>query len=426
MVEQDVEFITFDGDTITKSDYRNDIIDQYIQSNYDGLTKITDFNVGSEAYHLADIIASLMLEHREDIDNNYRMSMIHYAEGEFLDNFGDMAGVHREQSSPSVGEVTFTLESARSDIVTIPADTVVATDDAISFILTDDVVIMPGELTGNGEVLCEQDGEYTNVLPGTVNIIISDLSINDISVTNEDYFSDGVDIEEDDDYRARILNSPGAAPTGSVQWYAQVAMDDETVRTSVHDVLVFKNVGGYTEDLVLYFRALDESDTVVVDGVTVLKAYKDLVDLFNEPVYDVVGISMAFVPGASKTVLPATDTIEGDEVEYLFAIVLDEDVLLEDILDDIESVITQFNSDANLGTEFSPDRLVIEIENNIEGVFRCRIVLHNIDEDTYSEVTDNNYIVNCNSDEYYRVDTTDLDTRITEAAFTIDLIPVSN
>ena len=113
MVEQDVEFITFDGDTITKSDYRNDIIDHYIQSNYDGLTKITDFNVGSEAYHLADLMASLMLEHREDIDSNYRMSMIHYAEGEFLDNFGDMAGVHREQSSPSVGEVTFTLENAK-------------------------------------------------------------------------------------------------------------------------------------------------------------------------------------------------------------------------------------------------------------------------------------------------------------------------
>ncbi|MBR3113964.1 MAG: hypothetical protein IKH29_09725, partial [Methanobrevibacter sp.] len=105
MVEQDAEFITFDGDVLTKSDYRNDIIDHYIQSRYDGLTKITDFSIGSEAYHLADLMASLMLEHREDIDSNYRMSMIHYAEGEFLDNFGDMAGVHREQSSPSVGEV---------------------------------------------------------------------------------------------------------------------------------------------------------------------------------------------------------------------------------------------------------------------------------------------------------------------------------
>jgi hypothetical protein len=425
MVEQDTEFITFDGDTITKSDYRNDIIDHYIQSNYDGLTKITDFNVGSEAYHLADLMAVLMLEHREDIDSNYRMSMIHYAEGEFLDNFGDAAGVHREQSSPSVGEVTFTLEKASEDIIEIPADTVVATDDAISFILTDDVTIYPGDLTGTGEVLCEQEGEYTNVLPGTVNIIISVLNINGLTVTNEGYFYDGADIEEDADYRARILNSPGNMPTGSLLWYRNVAMDDEVVATSVHDVLVLKNVGGYDEDIVIYFRAKDETDTVVFEDETVLVAYKDLVELFREPKYDIVGISMAFVPGESKTVLPATTTISGDSVEYLYAVVLDDNTVLTDVKDDIESVITEFNDNACLANTFSPDSLVAEIED-VEGVFRCRIVLHNITDSTYSEVTDNNYVVNCNNDEYYKVDDTSISSRITEAAFTIDLTPVDD
>lgn len=408
MVEQDVEFITFDGDTITKSDYRNSIIDQYIQSNYDGLTKITDFTVGSEARHLADIMASLMLEHREDIDNNYRMSMIHYAEGEFLDNFGDMAGVHREQSSPSTGEVTFRLDYPKNDIVTIPADTVVATDDAISFILTDDVNIYPGDTVGTGEVLCEQDGEYTNVLPGTVNIIISDLDINGLSVSNEDYFSDGADIEEDDDYRARILASPGNVPCGSLTWFGNVAMNDTRVASSVHDVLVRKNVAGYDEDIVMYYRALTGS------------AEQDLQDLFNEPEFDIVGVNIAFISGEPVTVLPATGTVEGDSVEYLYAIVPDEDVLLEDIVEDIESCIVEFNSNADLSNIFSPDGLVSLIED-VDGVFRCRIVLHNITEDSYSEVTDNNYIVYCNDNEYYQVDNTDITDRITEASFSIDL-----
>ena len=421
MVEQDTEFITFDGDTITKSDYRNEIIDQYIQSNYDGLTKITDFNVGSEAYHLADLMAVLMLEHREDIDNNYRMSMIHYAEGEFLDNFGDMAGVHREQSSPSVGEVTFTLKNSSNDIITIPADTIVATDDAISFILTDDVVIYPGDLTGSGEVLCEQEGEYTNVYPGTVNIIISDLNINGLSVTNADYFYDGADIEEDDDYRARILNAPGNVPCGTVQWFENVAMNDETVATSVHDVIARKNVLGYTEDIVLYFRAVNEEDVVTFEGETVLKAYKDLVELFREPVFDVVGIDIAFVAGESKEVLPATDTIEGDSVEYLYAVVLEEDALLSDVKEELAGVIDDYNSKARLGNAFSPDSLVVEIEDQIDGVFRCRIVEHNITTSSYSEVTDNNYNIPCDYNEYYKVDVTDLDDRITEASFTIDL-----
>lgn len=426
MVEQDTEFITFDGDTITKSDYRNEIIDQYIQSNYEGLTKITDFTVGSEAYHLADLMAVLMLEHREDIDSNYRMSMIHYAEGEFLDNFGDMAGVHREQSSPSTGEVNFTLAEASEDIITIPSDTVVATDDAISFILIDDVIIYPGETAGTGEVLCEQDGEYTNVIPGTVNIIISDLDINGLSVTNEDYFTDGADVEEDDDYRARILASPGNVPTGSLPWFENVAMNDENVTVTVHDVTVRKNVVRYTEDLIMYFRAKDETDTVEFRGETVLHAYKDLVELFEEPDYDIVGITIGFVAGEHVTVLPATDTIEGDSVEYLFAVVLDDDVLLADVKEDIMNVILAFNNDANLGAAFNPDALVAEIEDNVEGVFRCRIVLHNITQSTYSEITDNNYNIACDNDEYYKVDETSLEDRITEAAFSIDLIPVED
>lgn len=421
MVEQDTEFITFDGDTITKSDYRNDIIDQYIQSNYDGLTKITDFNVGSEAYHLADIMASLMLEHREDIDNNYRMAMIHYAEGEFLDNYGDQAGVHRRQSSPSIGEVTFTLKDTKSDIVVIPADTVVATDDAISFILVDDVTIYPGDITGTGEVLCEQDGEYTNVLPGTVNIIISDLDINGLSVTNEDYFYDGADIEEDDEYRARILNSPGNAPTGSLTWFGNVAMDDSTVALTVHDVVVLKNVGGYSEDIVMYYRARDENDTVTYKGETVLHAFKDLDEFFSRPEYDIAGITMAFVSGTSKTVLPATDTIEGDSIEYLYAVVLNDNTTLEEVIDDVEAVITEFNDNATLGNEFSPDALVAEIEDVVDEVFRCRIIKHNITEGTYFEVTSNNYNIFCNNDEYYAIDVTDIDDRITEASFSINL-----
>lgn len=408
MVEQDTEFITFDGDTITKSDYRNEIIDQYIQSNYDGLTKITDFSVGSEAYHLSDLMAVLMLEHREDIDNNYRMSMIHYAEGEFLDNFGDQSGVHRIQSSPSTGEVTFTLAEPSADIVTIPADTVVATDDAISFILTDDVVIYPGDTIGNGEVLCEQDGEFTNVLPGTVNIIISDLDINGLSVTNEDYFYDGADIEEDDDYRARILASPGNVPTGSLPWFGNVAMNDAKVASSVHDVLVRKNVAGYDEDLVMYYRALNNT------------AYQNLVDLFNEPEFDIVGVELAFEAGQPVTVLPASATVSGDSVEYLFAVVVDDDFELEDIVDDIRAGIIEFNSNANLSSVFSPDSLVVDLED-VEGVFRCRIVEHNITDSTYSEVTDNNYHIQCNDDEYYQVDMTDIEDRITEASFSIDL-----
>lgn len=419
MVEQDIEFITFDGTTITKSENRNRIIDHFIQSNHDGLTKITDFSVGSEAYHLADLMAVLMLEHREDIDNNYRMSMIHYAEGEFLDNFGDASGVHRHQSSPSRGEVTFILNAPKEEVTIIPDGTVVATDDAISFVLTDSVMIPEGEVNGAGEVICEQEGEYTNVLPNTVNIIISDLNINGLTVSNPDYFYDGADVEEDDDYRARLLKAPFNVPTATLRWWSNVALSDENVASSVHNVVVRKNVHGYSEDIVMYFRAFNELDTVNYNGHTVSRAYKDLSELFNEAEYDVVGMNVAFVQGESVNVLPASS----NDDEYLFAVILHENNLLDDVKDDIESCIVEYNSNASLGNNFSPDSLVVSIENNVEEVFKCRIIKHNTSQNTYSEVTDNNYIINCADNQYYRIDYTNLQDRITEASFTIDLTP---
>ena len=76
---------TFDGEIIEKDDVIDYLKSLYDNASYNGLTKVTDFTEGSEAYHLLDTIASLFLEAREEINDNYLMSMIHTQEGEFLD-----------------------------------------------------------------------------------------------------------------------------------------------------------------------------------------------------------------------------------------------------------------------------------------------------------------------------------------------------
>ena len=65
-------------------------------------------------------------------------------------------------------------------------------------------------------------------------------------------------------------------------------------------------------------------------------------------------------------------------------------------------------------------------EEAVDGVFRCRIVEHNITTGAYHEVTDNNYNISCSDSEYYRVDITDIEDRITEASFSIDLSIVNS
>ena len=303
-MEEDIEYITFDGDVLTKSDFRDEIINKYITANLEGLTKITDFSIGSEAYHIADVMSSYVLEHRELIDLNYRMSMIHTAEGEFLDNFGDMRGVHRIGASPSVGEVTFTRLGEDNDTNIVIADgTQIATIDAISFLVDnegEDVILEAGADTVTVNAICEQEGFYTNVLPNSIILVMGELG-SLVSVNNAAAFTDGEDIEDDDTYRNRILLSPFNVPTGTLGWYENLANELE----SIHDTYVVKGETSLDPDIIINFNPVNRNDTVTrldlndynednsIESTStgvMTKARQDLIELFSMKEYDAVGI----------------------------------------------------------------------------------------------------------------------------------------
>lgn len=425
MVEEDIEFITFDGDSITKSDYRDEIINKYISANLDGMTKITDFTIGSEAYHLADVMASFILEHREMIDTNYRMSMIHTAEGEFLDNFGDMAGVHRYASSPSVGTVTFTrLGTDTSTSIVISDGTQVSTEDAISFIVDndgEDLVLESGVNTISANVICEQEGAYTNVLADTIKLVIGDLG-SLVSVNNNNAFTGGTDIEEDDDYRARILLSPYEVPVGTLAWYENCSLTCD----SVHDVLVEKGETSLDSDITITFHPVNWEDTVVREDIneynqtndyedpltyTMLKARADLVDLFQMKEYDIVGITMSFNLAEQQLVLQGNNS-----VEYYFAVLLETNYTLDMVTDNIIDKINKFNDDSLIGIEFNPNSIASIIENEVTGVNSCRIVKK--ENDSYTEVVETEAM---QTHQLYRIDTTDIENRIKLLHFNLDI-----
>lgn len=402
MAEEDIEFITFDGDSITKSDYRDEIINQYISANMDGMTKITDFTIGSEAYHLADVMASFLLEHREMIDTNYRMSMIHTCEGEFLDNFGDMAGVHRYGSSPSTGTVKFTrLSTDTTDSIIIPDGAQVSTDDAISFIVDnegEDLVLESGATNITANVLCEQDGAYTNVLANTITLVMGNLG-SLVSVTNEESMTGGTDIEDDEEYRARILLSPYEVPAGTLAWYENVALSLD----SIHDVRVEKGITQSLADIIITYNPTDWTNTSIAEN--------DLESLFDMKEYDVAGVTTDFILCSRKGVLVPTET-----VNYLFGVLLDTNYTLDMVIDNIIAKITQFNNDAMISVEFNPSSLASRIENEVTGVIDCRIVKS--ENGSHTEVIEP---VSMTAEEVYQVDVEDIKNRIVVMHFNIDI-----
>ena len=437
MVEEDITFETFDGDIITKNELRQEVIDKYVTAVTNGVSQVTDFSTGSEALHLADVIAGFLLDIRALIDNNYLMSMIHTMQGEFLDNYGDMVGVHRQPASPSRGEVTFTwLPSAnKENPLDIYDGTIVATDDSITFIV--DLLDGAEKITLDTDVnsitvpvQCELDGAYTSVNADTISIVMDSNLANYVSVNNEkpfvkasgEYYEEGTDIEDDDTYRNRIIEAPGNAPTASLEWYNNVAMDyigpdlTETINdtfcyTGCHDLRVDKSL---TEaDIDMIFNPMDRS-VLDPDDPTKTRCEVNLINHFNLTNWCVAGININYILAEQVAVL-----VEAGYTFY-FALLLESDYTLNMVKENVKTIITNFNKDANVSNEFTPSTLASLIENSVDGVSACKIVKYDTTAQTYAEVI---APVEMEDNEVYKVDMTSIDDRIVELSFNVCITP---
>ena len=384
---QETEYLElFDGTTLEKDDVIDYLKSLYDNAYYNGLTKVTDFNEGSEAYHLLDTIASLFLEAREDINDNYLMSMIHTQEGEFLDNTGDSLGVYRKAASPSTGYVVIYYNSTplTADAIlndgagttcnletpVILEDLIVMTDDSISFIVEDSSSNLNGNKYIKLEATCEYEGTYTNVLADTITIIENDLPPN-VRVTNT-AFTGGTDIESDDDYRARILEHPNNSPTGSINWYRDIAFVDEGIVALVHDILPTKEGVSSDEDLLLIYNPIDKDETQQsytggqsnITGTYYPSEYA-LRQFFALDEYNIVGINLGYQKATPQYVLADT-TITGYTINYKIYVNIDTseypEATLSTVTPKVEAVISQFNNDANIYQEFNPANLTVLIE----------------------------------------------------------------
>ena len=384
---QETEYIElFDGTTLTRDDVIDYLKSRYDQAYYNGLTRVTDFSEGSEAYHLLDTIAALFLEAREEIDTNYLMSMLHTQEGEFLDNTGDSLGIYRNNPSPSEGYVIIYYNSSpltadailndgegeTCDLVdpVILDDLVVLTDDAISFTVEDTNETLNGKRYIRLEATCEYEGEYTNVLEDTITIIENDLPAM-VRVTNT-AFSGGADIESDDDYRNRILDHPNNSPVGSINWYKSIAFVSEGITNLIHDILPTKEGLGADEDLLLVYNPINKSETAQtytggqtqITGTYTPSEYA-LRQFFALDEYNIVGINLGFQKATPQYVL-ADDTVTGYTINYCIYLNLDSvdypEATLSTVQPKVEAIINQFNLDASINHEFNPASLTVLIE----------------------------------------------------------------
>ena len=146
------------------------------------------------------------------------------AQGTFLDRHGTMRGLERLKAVRSGGVLRFSVAAAPAMDIAIPAGTVCMTAAEVRVRTTEDAVLAAGQLRVEVPAEAVEPGSSGNLVPGTVRFLTA-CPVAVTAVNNLRAFTGGTDEEDDEAFRARILESYQRLPNGAnTAWYEATAM----------------------------------------------------------------------------------------------------------------------------------------------------------------------------------------------------------
>lgn len=151
------------------------------------------------------------------------------AEGEYLEHHALVCGLSRIPAAKAVGTLRFLVESTSQSDRPIEAGTVCMTASGVRFVTTEEVVLAAGELYVDAAAEAMENGVGGNAAAGTVNIMTA-CPVGITACINPEAFSGGMDAEEDESLRQRVLESYQRLPNGAnAAWYEATALGCEGV-----------------------------------------------------------------------------------------------------------------------------------------------------------------------------------------------------
>lgn len=154
-------------------------------------------------------VADIMIQLRANINRAAQQNLLSYAQGEYLDALGTNLSVERLPASPAVATIQFQLAEALANAFTIPKGFEV-TNGIVTFATDDDLVIEPGDLTGEVMASCTEAGIVGNgYLAGQLTTIVTPKTFLS-SASNTSTTSGGADVESDAELAERIRMAPNS------------------------------------------------------------------------------------------------------------------------------------------------------------------------------------------------------------------------
>lgn len=154
-------------------------------------------------------IAALSIQERVCANQAAQQTLLTYAQGLYLDALGEFVSVKRKEACGAVTTLQFRLSQALANAYSIPAGFEVTTGGLV-FTTDEELVIPPGQLTGDVSATCKIYGTKGNsYLPGQITTIVTPMAFL-ASVTNLTTTSGGADTESDADFAERIRLAPNS------------------------------------------------------------------------------------------------------------------------------------------------------------------------------------------------------------------------
>lgn len=278
MAVDDVSFYNINGEEVSRSILVQQMINFYQSKLQIGDTRITDFNEGSEIRTLLESFAVDLYTLMEEVDDVSRICFVETAEGEWLDKHGanPLINLPRETGEMSKGTVTFSIAEATTSEVVVPIDTILVSEETgLQFSTLADAIIPVGETSVTALAECLTVGVDGNAESSTVTLFEDDSNLyNGLTVTNTEALAGGIDYEEDDEYRERLLAYLRKDDFGSVGYYESLCNNVD----GVHDVLLVDDDNEtYTKIILVNGDTKPTPNTVLADVLEVVTDLNNIV-----------------------------------------------------------------------------------------------------------------------------------------------------
>ena len=202
------------------------------------------------------------------------------AAGEYLERHATLRGLERRRALCAEGSLRFSVDAALSTDLTIPEGCVCMTAGLVRFETVGQAVLKAGSTRVDVPARAAEPGSAGNVGANTVlSMAVAPVGVN--RVTNPAAFTGGVDEEDDESLRTRVLETFRRLPNGAnAAFYQQGAMAFEDVAAAqviprsrgvgTVDVIVAARGGSPDEELLREIREWFEQRREIAVDVAVL------------------------------------------------------------------------------------------------------------------------------------------------------------